>query len=86
VAPVASSAQVMALDGLYGAANYHPLPVVFARAQGIYVWDPEGRKYIDFLSAYSATNQGHSHPAIVKALVPSLSFLDYSSSNFSSVV
>ncbi len=52
----------------YGAHNYHPLPVVLERGEGIYVWDVEGKKYFDFLSAYSAVNQGHCHPAIIKAL------------------
>ncbi|KAG0303779.1 ornithine aminotransferase [Linnemannia gamsii] len=60
--------EVMHLEHQYGAHNYHPLPVVFSKAQGIWVWDCEGNKYMDFLSAYSATNQGHSHPKIVKAL------------------
>ena len=52
----------------YGAHNYHPLPVVLERGEGVYVWDVEGRKYYDFLSAYSAVNQGHCHPKIVGAL------------------
>lgn len=52
----------------YGAHNYHPLPVVLNRGEGIYVWDVEGKKYVDFLSAYSAVNQGHSNPKIIKAL------------------
>lgn len=52
----------------YGAHNYHPLPVVLARGEGAFVWDVEGKKYFDFLSAYSAVNQGHCHPKIVKAL------------------
>ena len=52
----------------YGAHNYHPLPVVLNRGEGIYVWDVEGNKYVDFLSAYSAVNQGHCQPKIVKAL------------------
>ncbi|KAF9582135.1 ornithine aminotransferase [Lunasporangiospora selenospora] len=60
--------EVIHLEHQYGAHNYHPLPVVFSKAQGIWVWDCEGNKYMDFLSAYSATNQGHSHPKIVKAL------------------
>ncbi|KAF9431966.1 ornithine aminotransferase [Entomortierella beljakovae] len=60
--------EVMHLESQYGAHNYHPLPVVFSKAHGIWVWDCEGNKYMDFLSAYSATNQGHSHPKIVKAL------------------
>ncbi len=52
----------------YGAHNYHPLPVVLDRGEGVYVWDVEGKKYYDFLSAYSAVNQGHCHPAIIKAM------------------
>ncbi len=52
----------------YGAHNYHPLPVVLERGQGVYVWDVEGKKYFDFLSAYSSVNQGHCHPRIIKAL------------------
>ena len=57
------------LENAYGAHNYHPLPVVLDKGQGVYVWDVEGKKYYDFLSAYSAVNQGHSHPKIVDALV-----------------
>jgi len=52
----------------YGAHNYHPLPVVLERGEGVYVWDVEGRRYFDFLAAYSAVNQGHCHPRIVNAL------------------
>ena len=55
------------LDETYGAHNYHPLPVVIAKAKGVWVWDVEGKKYIDMLSSYSAINQGHLHPRIVKA-------------------
>ena len=57
------------LDEKYGAHNCHPLPVVISWAQGVKVKDPEGKEYFDFLSAYSAVNQGHRHPKIVKALV-----------------
>lgn len=57
------------LEDKHGAHNYHPLPVVLDRGEGVFVWDVEGRKYYDFLSAYSAVNQGHSHPKIVDALV-----------------
>lgn len=57
------------LENEHGAHNYHPLPVVLERGEGVYVWDVEGKKYYDFLSAYSAVNQGHSHPKILKALV-----------------
>ncbi len=56
------------LEEKHGAHNYHPLPVVLDKGEGVFVWDVEGKKYYDFLSAYSAVNQGHSHPAIVKAL------------------
>lgn len=57
------------LENQYGAHNYHPLPVVLEKGEGVYVWDVEGKRYYDFLSAYSAVNQGHSHPKIVEALV-----------------
>ena len=59
----------MKLEDQYGAHNYHPLPVVLDRGEGVYVWDCEGKKYFDFLSAYSAVNQGHCHPKIINALV-----------------
>ncbi len=59
----------MELEDKYGAHNYHPLPVVLSKGEGVYVWDVEGKKYFDFLSAYSAINQGHCHPRIVGALV-----------------
>ncbi len=57
------------LENEHGAHNYHPLPVVLDKGEGVYVWDVEGKKYFDFLSAYSAVNQGHSHPKIVDALI-----------------
>ncbi|MEE9430823.1 MAG: ornithine--oxo-acid transaminase, partial [Melioribacteraceae bacterium] len=57
------------LEDKYGAHNYHPLPVVLSKGEGVYLWDVEGKKYYDFLSAYSAVNQGHCHPKIVDALV-----------------
>jgi ornithine--oxo-acid transaminase len=63
-----SSHEFIALEDKHGAHNYHPLPVVLARGQGVFVWDVEGKKYYDFLSAYSAMNQGHCHPKIVNAL------------------
>jgi ornithine--oxo-acid transaminase len=69
-------------ENKYAAHNYHPLPVVFARAQGVDVWDPEGKHYIDFLSAYSAVNQGHCHPELVKALTEQASRLTLSSRAF----
>lgn len=58
----------IAIENKYGAHNYHPLPVVLERGQGVFVWDVEGIKYFDFLSAYSAVNQGHCHPRIIQAL------------------
>ncbi|MEE2919351.1 MAG: ornithine--oxo-acid transaminase [Bacteroidota bacterium] len=63
-----SSADLMALEDAHGAHNYHPLPVVLDRGEGVHVWDVEGKQYFDFLSAYSAVNQGHCHPRIVKAM------------------
>tara|TARA_R110000796_G_scaffold74374_1_gene167049 strand:- start:1958 stop:3193 length:1236 start_codon:yes stop_codon:yes gene_type:complete len=65
---VQNSKQAINLENKYGAHNYHPLPVVLAKGEGVYVWDVEGKKYFDFLSAYSAVNQGHCHPRIVQAL------------------
>jgi len=65
---VATSAQLIRLEETYGAHNYHPLDVVVSRARGVWVWDVEGNKYLDFLAAYSAVNQGHCHPKIVAAL------------------
>ncbi|MBP6429838.1 MAG: ornithine--oxo-acid transaminase [Bacteroidales bacterium] len=62
------SEEFIELEHRYGAHNYHPLPVVLAKGEGAFVWDVEGKKYFDFLSAYSAVNQGHCHPKIVKAL------------------
>ncbi|MDE3743773.1 ornithine--oxo-acid transaminase [Maribacter polysaccharolyticus] len=62
------SNEAIALEEKYGAQNYHPLPVVLSKGEGVYVWDVEGKKYYDFLSAYSAVNQGHCHPKIVNAL------------------
>lgn len=63
-----SSTDLMALEDKHGAHNYHPLPVVLDRGEGVYVWDVEGKRYYDFLSAYSAVNQGHCHPRIVNSL------------------
>ena len=62
------SQKAIALENKYGAHNYHPLPVVLERGEGVFVWDVEGKKYYDFLSAYSAVNQGHCHPKIVEAV------------------
>jgi len=63
-----NSKDLIALEDKYGAHNYHPLPVVLAKGEGVYVWDAEGKKYFDFLSAYSAINQGHCHPRIVQTM------------------
>lgn len=63
-----TSAELMELEDKHGAHNYHPLPVVLAQGRGVYVWDTEGKQYFDFLSAYSAVNQGHCHPRIIAAL------------------
>ena len=68
VAEKTQSQRAIDLENKYGAHNYHPLPVVLARGEGVYVWDVEGKKYYDFLSAYSAVNQGHCHPKIVEAI------------------
>lgn len=64
-----SSQKLMDLERQYGAHNYHPLPVVLEKGEGVFMWDVEGKRYYDFLSAYSAVNQGHCHPAIVNALM-----------------
>ncbi len=66
----------------FGAHNYHPLPVVLSKGEGIYVWDVEGKKYFDFLSAYSAVNQGHCHPKIIKALTDQANTLALTSRAF----
>lgn len=70
------------LEEKHGAHNYHPLSVVLDRGEGVFVWDVEGKKYYDFLSAYSAVNQGHSHPKIVEALVEQASKLALTSRAF----
>ncbi|EJF54941.1 ornithine aminotransferase [Saprospira grandis DSM 2844] len=77
-----SSADLMALENEYGAHNYHPLPVVLAKGEGVYVWDVEGKRYYDFLSAYSAVNQGHSHPKIVAAMMEQANTLALTSRAF----
>lgn len=70
------------LEDQYGAHNYHPIPVVLERGEGIYVWDVEGKRYFDFLSAYSALNQGHNHPRIVNALISQVKKLSLTSRAF----
>ena len=70
------------MEDKFGAHNYHPLPVVLSKGEGVYVWDVEGKKYYDFLSAYSAVNQGHCHPKIVNALVEQSKVLTLTSRAF----
>lgn len=77
-----SSSQLINLEDKHGAHNYHPLPVVLTRGEGVYVWDVEGKRYYDFLSAYSAVNQGHCHPKIVQAMVDQASTLALTSRAF----
>jgi len=70
------------MEDKYGAHNYHPLPVVLTKGEGVFVWDTEGKKYYDFLSAYSAVNQGHCHPRIIKALTDQAQILTLTSRAF----
>jgi ornithine--oxo-acid transaminase len=77
-----SSKEAMSTEASFAAHNYHPLPIVFAKAQACSVWDPEGKHYLDFLSAYSAVNQGHCHPKLIQALVDQASRLTLSSRAF----
>jgi ornithine--oxo-acid transaminase len=77
-----TSQEAMDLENKYGAHNYHPLPVVLTRGEGIYVWDVEGKQYYDFLSAYSAVNQGHCHPKIVSAMTSQAQTLSLTSRAF----
>jgi len=77
-----SSQELMQQENKYGAHNYHPLPVVLAKGDGVFVWDVEGKKYYDFLSAYSAVNQGHCHPRIVGALTEQATKLTLTSRAF----
>jgi ornithine--oxo-acid transaminase len=76
------SQEFMQLEDRYGAHNYHPLPVVLSRGEGVFVWDVEGKQYYDFLSAYSAVNQGHCHPKIIAALVEQAKVLTLTSRAF----
>lgn len=77
-----TSQQAIDLENKYGAHNYHPLPVVLSRGEGVHVWDVEGKKYYDFLSAYSAVNQGHCHPKIIGALMDQAKTLTLTSRAF----
>ena len=77
-----TSQDAIALEEKYGAHNYHPLPVVLSKGEGVFVWDVEGRKYYDFLSAYSAVNQGHCHPQIMSAMIAQAQTLTLTSRAF----
>ena len=77
-----TSKEAIELENKHGAHNYHPLPVVISRGEGVYVWDAEDKKYYDFLSAYSAVNQGHCHPKIVSAMVKQAQTLTLTSRAF----
>ncbi|MDD7887008.1 ornithine--oxo-acid transaminase [Flavivirga sp. 57AJ16] len=77
-----TSQQLIELENKYGAHNYHPLPVVLSKGEGVYVWDVDGKQYYDFLSAYSAVNQGHCHPKIVNAMVQQAQTLTLTSRAF----
>jgi len=77
-----TSQKIIDLENKYGAHNYHPLPVVLNRGEGVYVWDVDGKKYYDFLSAYSAVNQGHCHPKIVSAMTQQAQTLTLTSRAF----
>ena len=77
-----SANQLIELENQYGAHNYHPLPVVLSRGEGVYLWDVDGKQYYDFLSAYSAVNQGHCHPKIVKTLIEQVKTLPLTSRAF----
>ena len=77
-----TSKQLMDFENQYGAHNYHPIPVVLSKGEGVFVWDVEGKRYYDFLSAYSAVNQGHCHPRIVETIQKQSSSLALTSRAF----
>lgn len=79
---ILTSEQAIELENKYGAHNYHPLPVVISRGEGVFLWDVEGKRYYDFLAAYSAVNQGHCHPRIIQALIDQASKLTLTSRAF----
>ncbi len=77
-----TASALMEMENTYGAHNYHPLPVVLSRGEGVYVWDVDSKRYYDFLSAYSAVNQGHCHPKIIQALIEQVQKLTLTSRAF----
>lgn len=79
---ISTSKQAIQLEEKYGAHNYHPLPVVLTRGEGVFLWDVEGKRYFDFLSAYSAVNQGHCHPRIKNAMIEQVGTLTLTSRAF----
>src|SRR5215211_3664919 len=83
---IASTQYYLELEEKYGAHNYHPLPVVLSRGNGVFLWDVEGKRYYDFLSGYSAVNQGHCHPVIIAALTEQAHQLTLTSRAFHSDV
>ncbi|WP_121665609.1 ornithine--oxo-acid transaminase [Mesonia aquimarina] len=82
VPTIKSSAEAIKIEEQFGAHNYHPLPAVLSRGEGVFMWDVEGKKYYDFLAAYSAVNQGHSHPKIVDAMIDQAKTLSLTSRAF----
>ena len=76
------STHYLELEEKYGSHNYHPLPVVLCKGEGVFVWDVDGKKYYDFLSGYSAVNQGHCHPTIVRAFIEQAQKLSLTSRAF----
>ena len=82
VEEIVGSQEVIAQEKKYGAHNYSPLPVVLTKGEGVYLWDIEGNRYYDFLSAYSAVNQGHCHPKIIGAMTAQASRLTLTSRAF----
>ncbi len=79
---ILTSEQAIELENKYGAHNYHPIPVVISRGEGVFLWDVEGKRYYDFLAAYSAVNQGHCHPRIIQALIDQATKLTLTSRAF----